>query len=296
MKLIVMAGGLGNQMFRYALALSLRHKGNKVSLFLPLQKESKTYGHQGFELSKLFKIEVCEGAFSRLYTWFVEIAGLTQKVFPKKYRVYIYKFIGIHIHSEPEFFKYSRCVFEEKHRNELLIGTWQSEKYFEDIRETVAKAFEFDEKLLSLKTKELSKLIGSKESVFIHIRRGDYLSAQYIEEFTGVCTTEYYSLALKYITDKVENPLYYIFTDDKEWVKAHFAVGDAVFVDFNQGVNSWQDMYLMSQCKHGIIANSTFSWWGAWLNTNPRKVVIAPKRWIKSIEQDDFVPGSWIRL
>ena len=88
----------------------------------------------------------------------------------------------------------------------------------------------------------------------------------------------------------------YIFSDDMDWVKNNISISNALYIDWNKSENSWQDMYLMSQCKHNIIANSTFSWWGAWLNQNPNKLIIAPKKFLNTIETPDLIPSDWIKL
>ena len=114
--------------------------------------------------------------------------------------------------------------------------------------------------------------------------------------FAGVCTPEYYEKAIAYIATKISSIQFYVFTDDPEWVNANFEIENAIYVQHNTGSDSWQDMYLMSQCKHNIIANSSFSWWGAWLNSNPSKIVIAPTKWWRLFEKDDVVPDEWIRF
>ncbi|MGC3976990.1 MAG: alpha-1,2-fucosyltransferase [Paludibacteraceae bacterium] len=105
-----------------------------------------------------------------------------------------------------------------------------------------------------------------------------------------------YENAVKYIKDTVGKVRFYVFSDDPEWVNTNFGLENAVYVQHNTDSDSWQDMYLMSQCKHNIIANSSFSWWGAWLNANPAKIVIAPRKWWRLFDKDDVVPSEWIRL
>ena len=110
------------------------------------------------------------------------------------------------------------------------------------------------------------------------------------------CNLDYYKRAVEYIKVHIENPVFFVFSDDKEYVTNNLQVENAVYVDFNSGSDSWQDMFLMSQCKHNIIANSTFSWWGAWLNGNLGKIVVAPSRWMTTFENDEIIPPNWIRL
>jgi hypothetical protein len=206
--------------------------------------------------------------------------------------------IDIHIVKVAENFIFYPEVFDFKHKNELFRGTWQSESFFENAKNEVRNAFIFNEDLLSAETRKLKTEITASNSVSIHVRRGDYLSAQYANGFAGICTLDYYQKAVETITEKRQNQVlkFFIFTDDAEWVQQNFNIENAVYVTNNTGVDSWQDMYLMSCCKDNIIANSSFSWWGAWLNANPIKIVIAPERWWRSFEKDDVVPHEWIRI
>jgi hypothetical protein len=116
--------------------------------------------------------------------------------------------------------------------------------------------------------------------------------------FIGVCSLAYYQKAIEYIKSQVKTPVFYIFSDDIEWVKSNLLLDkNTVFVGHNKGTESYNDMHLMSLCKHHIIANSSFSWWGAWLNASPNKIVVAPKKWFASNQNDqDLIPRSWVKL
>jgi hypothetical protein len=146
---------------------------------------------------------------------------------------------------------------------------------------------------------EIIDKINSTNSVSIHIRRGDYITDKYASIYDGVCGVEYYDRAIKHILSKIENPIFFVFSDDCEWVKNNIDVPNANFIEWNLGKNSYIDMFLMNQCKHNIIANSTFSWWGAYNNSNLRDgIVISPVKWFAS---DSFIeplifPERWIRL
>ena len=175
------------------------------------------------------------------------------------------------------------------------MGTWQSRHYFEGADEEVRRAFVFNEDLLNEPTRKLRDAIRDCNAVSLHVRRDDYLSAQYAQGFGGICTKEYYQNAISVINERIEHPQLFVFSDDINWCHENLDVANAVFVDCNHGDESWQDMYLMSCCKHNIIANSTFSWWGAWLNENPDKIVVAPDKWWNGLK-DDVVPEEWIRI
>lgn len=296
MKFVAISGGLGNQMFNYAFCVSLRAKGKKAVLFAPFLNRSKAYGHQGNELKKLFNIKSYQGFASVVIGTLLVIYSHLLRFIPVKSRCKFYKLIGIQVISVPENFLYYSEVFLFKHNNELFRGTWQSEKFFSGAAEKIREAFTFNESLLSEQTIKIRNQITIENSVSVHIRRGDYLSDQYRNGFASACTPEYYNSAINNIKNMVDTPHFYIFTDDREWVSENFKYNNSTVIDHNNGKDSWQDMYLMSQCGHNIIANSSFSWWGAWLNENKGKIVIAPKRWWSSFEKDDVVPESWIRL
>ncbi|MDH6354278.1 hypothetical protein M2132_000605 [Dysgonomonas sp. PH5-45] len=295
MKYVVIAEGLGNQMFQYAFCLGIRAKRKRCSLIIPLRK--KTFTHNGYELKKLFTITKDETLLSALKSGFVSFFRLATRSFSAQGQERLYSSIGIHIVSdENKNFLFNADIAQDDNKNELFIGTWQSEKYFTNAQNEVREAFRFKEEPLSGQTKALRNEIQVCNSVSIHIRRGDYMTPQYISLFGNICNEQYYQQAIAHIKQNVENPRFYIFTDDKEWVNSNFKLDDAQYVNFNTGKNSWQDMFLMSQCKHNIIANSTFSWWGAWLNSNPSKITIAPKKWSNAFEKDDIIPDSWIRF
>ena len=118
-------------------------------------------------------------------------------------------------------------------------------------------------------------------------------------EFEGLskcCPNDYFERAIQYMKEHMDTPVFYVFSDDMDYVKENIKLEDAFYIDGNRGNDSWQDMFLMSSCNHNIIANSTFSWWSAFLNSHDNKIVIAPKRWRYYFETDDVVPEEWIRM
>ena len=195
-----------------------------------------------------------------------------------------------------ENFIYYPEVFQSISKNEIFRGTWQSELYFKNSTLQIRNIFEFNESLMNIQTKNLANKMHQETSISIHIRRGDYLSSKYINGFSGICTLDYYKAAIEIINSRFIDGSFYIFTDDQEWVNENFQLENSLCVQHNTGSDSWQDMYLMSRCKHNIIANSSFSWWGAWLNNNPDKIVIAPKYWWNGLDNDDVVPKNWLRI
>ncbi|RZK39288.1 MAG: alpha-1,2-fucosyltransferase, partial [Pedobacter sp.] len=175
-----------------------------------------------------------------------------------------------------------------------LEGYFQSENYFKKIRQQLLLDFQFSH--LSVNNQKFIAHIQSQvNSVSIHVRRGDYLKP-YVEAFHGLLNLEYYRTAIKEIEKRINNPHYYIFSDDPEWCRNNFSFLSASHtIVSNQTSKDWEDMCLMSNCKHNIIANSSYSWWAAWLNKNQDKLVIAPQKWFTDTTIK-IVPKEWITL
>ena len=285
MIVIEASGGLGNQMFQYALYKKFESMNMDVyfdtSFFRSKQNlRELEIGVFGVQYKSISDIEV---AYIRGYGYQDGIIDkIKYKLKPSKvvtYRDTIENF-------QPEILKMD---------NVYLCGYWQSEKYFKDIRHIILKEFMFSNEI-HRRTEDLCKQMKQENSVSIHIRRSDYLTEENAKVYGNICTEKYYENAMKYIAGEVENPKYYIFTDDLLWAKDYFKGERYVIVEENRGDDSYIDMYLMSQCKHNIIANSSFSWWGAWLNQNPDKKVLAPKKWFHNHEKEEIVCDDWIRI
>lgn len=183
--------------------------------------------------------------------------------------------------------------------NIYLDGFWQNEKYFKDIRPTLLNELEL-QRPPSAKNGTLLKQIKTSNSVSVHIRRGDYVTNTATNKFHGVMSLDYYRSALNLLKEKNSSKdlHLFIFSNDIGWCKQNIKLGgQTTFVEGNK--KGAEDMRLMKHCKHNILANSSFSWWGAWLNENPDKIVIAPKIWFqdkKANEETEIVPDSWIRI
>lgn len=179
-----------------------------------------------------------------------------------------------------------------------LSGYWQSYKYQLNCDTLIRNKFKFPAITDDANLGVLHE-IENVESVSIHVRRSDYMQAHNIE-IHGVCSLDYYQAAIAYICQKVEKPVFFIFSDDISWVMNNMTLPKPNFyINFNKANESYRDMQLMASCKHNIIANSSFSWWGAWLNDNPDKMVIAPAKWYNKVEDfiySDLVPTTWVSL
>jgi hypothetical protein len=194
-----------------------------------------------------------------------------------------------HYHYWPDLNTYRSCAY--------LYGYWQSEKYFQSIKSIIRSDFQFLNALDS-RNALLAKEIQNTLSVSVHIRRGDYLSNYRTSKIMHICEPDYYQRAITHLSTQLNKPKFYIFSDDIAWVKDRLSVpADTKFIEHNIGKESYRDMQLMSLCKHNITANSSFSWWGAWLNDNPNKLVVMPRKWfVNNINDQDLVPDKWVRL
>lgn len=286
-------GGLGNQMFQYAIGRALSIK-NRAPLLVDTSN-FKNYGlHQGYELGKIFSCDVKEASendIKKVLGW--QRFPIIQKVL---HNTSLVKFRSEKLIIEPHFQYWSGI--EKVPQDIYLIGYWQSEKYFHDVRDQIRKDFTFRLPLNEV-NKQISEQILSTCSVGLHIRRGDYVNNLKAGEIHGVCSIEYYQEAVNYVAKRTNNPNFFIFSDDISWARENLKIKYRChYVDNNTGVESYNDMHLMSMCQHNIIANSSFSWWGAWLSLNPKKIIIAPKKWFNdnSIKTKDILPKEFLSL
>ncbi|MBD3201959.1 MAG: alpha-1,2-fucosyltransferase [Candidatus Lokiarchaeota archaeon] len=277
--IVKLKGGLGNQMFQYAIGkhLSLKRKC-PLRLDLLYMKYDR---RKKYELDKL-NIENKKTYFlEEVFYYFI---NFFHRIIP------FYKFI------KQKSRKFNSSILNSHTPILYLDGYWQSEKYFEAISEIIKKEFRITARLNEENKKMLNK-IQNCNAVVIHLRRRDYICDAQINKKLGTCSMNYYKQAIKLIENKVEFPKYFIFSDDIEWVKENFElINNPIFVDINTYENGYDDLRLMKNCKHFILANSTFSWWAAWLSENKHKVIIAPRNWIQSQSDGCIVPESWIRI
>lgn len=284
MKVVEIRGGLGNQMFQYAFYLALKHKYQDVFCDINQFEHYDYILHNGYELGTVFalkpeliSIEQQKAMFGRNKL----LRRLAFKWFHKYKQVVIEKGLGF----SPRYLQDYTEVF--------LRGYWQSEKYFLDVKKVVRETFCFSQ--LTEKNAETLSNLANYNLISVHVRRGDYVNHPL---YKGICTLDYYQKAIAYMSQYVDNPYFIFFSDDPKWCQQQFQMRNMCIVDWNTGENSYQDMQVMSLCQHNIIANSSFSWWGAWLNNHVAKIVIAPKKWLNDDEAcaDDIVPQTWIKM
>jgi hypothetical protein len=293
MIIVKLMGGLGNQMFQYALGKRvsiLRETMLKVDVSY-LNNKQYTHTSRVYELNVFSSgIQITTDAELNKFNSIrkSKIKRGIQQLFPF---IFPYHTIGEQSHE------YSERILNSP-TNSLLIGYWQSEKYFLPIEAIIRNDFTFEGSLDAVNS-ALAMEIESCNSVSLHVRRGDYVYHPETRLFHGICTPEYYYRAVDLIKNKIPNVHLFIFSDDMDWVKANIKFDiPATYVENNSGDNSFIDMRLISLCKHNIIANSSFSWWGAWLNNNSGKIVVAPAKWFNddSINVKDVVPETWLKL
>lgn len=282
MDVVLIFNGLGNQMSQYAFYLAKRKKNKNVRcIFDPNSVDE----HNGSELERLFNI-----SYKRTF-----IDRLLSMVYSYRKRPKIWSFIKLFFIreiKECQNYDYDESLLG---RGALGInyywGGWHSERYYSEIVDELKEIFKFKLPCSSENLPYIEK-IKCTNSVSIHIRRGDYLK---YKEYGGVATLDYYRKAIDYISCKIQSPVFFVFSNDMKWCRNNFKGGEYYFIDCNSDLDAWQDMYLMSMCKHHINANSTFSWWGAWLSSNDG-ITIVPHHFILNIVTNDIYPQKWVKL
>jgi hypothetical protein len=294
MVIVQIRGGLGNQMFQYAAGRALaeaRGEPLKMDLSRIARDPLRQYALGCFRLPQEFA--------TRRDLWSAARMGVGSRA-----DAAIRK--GFHtLGSAPRGYLRERNEFVHDSAllavdapNILLVGYWQNERYFCTIRERIRDDFTVRTQPDEANASMLA-LIRSTESVALHVRRGDYVSDPQTRQAHGLCTLQYYQGAIDVLAERIQDPHFYVFSDDIAWARASIPIEHPVtWVDHNSPEKPWEDLRLLSACKHAIIANSSFSWWGAWLIGNAEKVVVAPQRWLTdpSRNTSDLLPANWLRL
>ncbi|WP_300464799.1 alpha-1,2-fucosyltransferase [Desulfobacula sp.] len=285
-------GGLGNQMFQYA-------AGRAVSLQFgqPLLNDISGFAgyelHQGFELQRVFDIPIkaaTQTDVRSILGW--QSLPCIRRIMARssmaafRHRCFV---VEPQLHYWPGIQNVPQDCY--------LSGYWQSEKYFCNVIPTLRADFTFKLPLAN-QNAVLAAQIAQVNAVSLHVRRGDYVKNPKTLATHGLCSLDYYRTAIEYIVDRIEHPCFFVFSDDISWVKDHLKINfPCRYIDHNRGAESYKDMHLMSLCRHHIIANSSFSWWGAWLNPHKDKIVVAPQQWFANDNNiKDRFPLEWILL
>lgn len=279
-------GGLGNQMFQYATGKAL-----SARLQQPLKLDTGFYAMDTEATKRELQLDVFNDAYSVATTSEIKrVLGLISfKVVKKFFRKYSNRYL------EDPSFVYNPKV-DKIRSNAYLEGYWQSYKYFAAYRDMILRTFTFPEQIKS-RVNGIAGTMQGQVTASVHIRRGDYVTNQATNAFHGTCDLNYYNSAIAYLRERYPDLYILVFSDDIPWVKENLQVpGKHLFVENING-HPAEDMYLMSRCNHNIIANSSFSWWGAWLNDHKDRIVIAPQKWFNAdMPTHDLIPKEWIRL
>jgi len=287
MIIVKIQGGLGNQLFQYAAGRRLAIKNRTelkldTTLYRPEHRYYRHYHLNFFNIKAAIANDREIADF--LHNKLLKLADFFKPLTKRS----IINYQG---------YDYDRMILKLTGKNIYLSGYWQSEKYFKDIEDMIKQEVTLKNPLGNYAT-ELGKLIDGHNSVSLHIRRGDYLNEKFSRVYTSL-PLAYYTEASKVIMTKVAKPHFFIFSDDLPWVEKNFSLPyQAVLVGRNQPIADYEQLILMSRCRHNIMANSSFSWWGAWLNNRPDKLVIAPKDWFASKKYHNraIYPDYWIKI
>ena len=279
-------------MFQYAVGRTLSLQRGQP-LLLDVSGFTNYALHQGFELQRVFACPVNVAStkdVQKLLGWQAHPLIKQRLMNPRWTFLRNHHFI-----VEPHFHYWAGI--SEVAQTAYLAGYWQSERYFQSVDEIIRADFSFKSPL-NAKNTEIVHQISQVNAVSLHVRRGDYVLNPITLATHGLCSLKYYQTAIQTISKSVDQPHFFIFSDDIAWVKAHLKIPfPCCYLEHNQGAESYNDMRLMSLCQHHIIANSSFSWWGAWLNPSVNKIVIAPKQWFADDKNiSDLLPKMWITL
>jgi len=293
MIIIRLKGGLGNQMFQYAFGryLSIKNKDNlKLDLSF-LKRPAIGYTKRKYELG-IFNIHE-EFAKENEIPFIIRNNNLVSKFLIKFFKNNFY-LVGVNYHPEENLKKILKL------KGDLYLdGSWQDYHFPDAIKSTLIKEFSLKEEgFPDDRNKKVIYEMKNSTSVSVHIRRMDYVSLSENEKMFSYCNENYYNKAIDFIEKKIKKPRFFFFSDDINWVKNNFRVKESVYINWNKGKNAYYDMILMSNCQNHIIANSSFSWWGAWLDQQSDKIIIAPKIWNKQDKESSkrILLNNWIKM
>lgn len=317
MIIIQLAGGLGNQMFQYALYLQLKSLGREVKIddvagFVEDEQRTPALSPFGITYARPSQEELRRMLDSSPLFW----NRVRRKLFGRHKKAYF---------EEGKLFISDVLTWDDIY----LEGYWQTEKYFQQVEEEVREAYDTDRLMAYLRQSGCWGMSGSSGkrktaqnyleeidntcSVSLHVRRGDYLTPENQALFGGICTDAYYIEGIRQMREKFPGCRFFLFTNDKAWAAQQFAedgkreslakiladgmLKDITWIDLpGAGDNDYAEFVLMSRCKHHILANSSFSWWASYLNRNPRKTVFAPQRWLNGTDDSDFYRADMHRI
>lgn len=301
MKIVNIIGGIGNQMFQYAFAVSLKEKYPSEKVFVDTQHyknaivkkfRGNNFYHNGYEIGKVFpnaSIKSANALILMKISYYIPnqlLYRFFRRFFPKRKSEFLayeepYRFLPTAINIKTD------CYYD---------GYWMSPKYFDKIRKEILRVFTFSP-FNTQEKRKYERLLVKDNSVTIHIRRGDYVGGK---NLGGICTLDYYRNAIDLAREKIKDPIFFVFSNDQEWclenLKKEFEDSMVYFVNNNKGLESYRDMQLMSLARCNILANSSFSWWGSYLNQREDHVAFCPKKWHNAKDYSDHFVDGWIKV
>lgn len=291
MIIIRLKGGLGNQLFQYALGRAIAERSGRelkldVSSYASDALRAFRLQHLSIraQLATPAEIEALNPPKAHYLRWCA--VRIRQALSPRRRHSYIKERAFA---FDPEVLDADGPVY--------LNGYWQSPRYFADVEATLAEEFRPHEALPAAAA-ELAEEMNRANAVSLHVRRGDYVSNPQALKLHGALALAYYERATTWVAERIDTPHFYVFSDAPDWVRAHLRIaGTTTFVAERCSNADFHDLTLMSRCRHHVLANSSFSWWGAWLNRSPDSLVVAPQRWFQApIDTRDLLPPEWARL
>lgn len=307
MIIVKLMGGLGNQMFQYAAARRLAEKhGTKLKLDVSLYNGTNRWPYElerfGIVAERATEDETREaprpqptslkGRLKRM------ILGAPGRFRPVVERGFSFELYGLADDGSGRVGAFNERVLSAPD-DSYLLGFWQSEKYFADAAELIRRELTLKAPAEGKNAKMAAQIEATPGAVSLHVRRGDYIQDAGANKFHGTTTLDYYRMAIEQISAEVGQPHFFVFSDEPDWCRENLKTEHPMtFVDHNPPAQGYEDMRLMSLCRHHIIANSSFSWWGAWLNPREGKIVYGPKQWFREskINTDDIIPESWRKI
>lgn len=294
MKIVNVIGGLGNQMFQCAFAIALQKVYTDEAVKLDISHFNGYGLHNGYEVTEIFHhypIPVADRSELRSVSRYIPNYKLSRAV-----RRYLPKRKTEYLQSYRQSYIYDATTLKGNDGYHYYEGYWMCPAYFDFCKEDVIEAYTFPE-FDTDENKEYARLLEMNNSVTIHVRRGDYVGA---ESFKDICTLTYYKNAIREAKTVIDKPVFFIFSNDPQWCKENlgelFGDDKVMFVGNNKGKESYRDMQLMALARCNILANSSFSWWGAYLNKRADQVVCCPEKWVNNMEHKDHYVKGWIKI
>lgn len=309
MIITLFGGGLGNQMFQYAFGRRLSIKNSQPlkldyhryeGVIADSNKGDRIFGLNKFnisgdiasmkEISKFYKYYKTDTLIRKFFVKFYKYLNKNKPFYAKPYIM------------EPgeNYINFNKKILYYKYKNVYIRGFWQSEKYFKDIEKIIRHDFTLRGEQNKEYYEMLSK-IKNCDSISVQVRRGDFVLNKELKKTYHECSPSYFQKAVSIIANKTNNPKIFVISDGLEWVKKNISFPYPTEYISHTGFTDNQKIMLMAACKHNVISNSTFAWWGAWLNQNPNKIIVSPRIWLNDKNKNksyvnNLIPESWIKI